>query len=75
MVKSVESCAAFGCYKLKVKGQIFCKQCFAKLSPALQGPAAARDAVVHLARADGYLVDAPPRHRAQITDHKGTEDA
>ena len=32
-----------------------------------------REAIKHLGKADGYLVDPPPRRRATLTDHEGSE--
>jgi hypothetical protein len=52
-------CSAYGCQKVPGKNGLFCQGCWQRLPEDLRGPAAAQKAVVHLAKLDGYLVDAP----------------
>jgi len=48
-------CAAYGCKKKPGRSGLFCAGCWRRLPEELRGPAAAGQAVVWLARKDGYL--------------------
>jgi hypothetical protein len=73
MVIDKPRCAAFGCQSAPGKNGAFCGKDWKRLPPALQGPAAVKDAVVHLAKVDGYLVNAPVQKPVRLTDNQGTE--
>ena len=60
-------CAAYGCQKAPGKSGLFCAGCWRRLPEALRGPAAAGQAVVWLAKKDGYMVEVP-RTAAPIGD-------
>jgi hypothetical protein len=73
MVIDKLKCAALGCRSASGKTGVFCTKDWKRLPPALQGPAAIKDAIVHLAKVDGYLVNAPVQKSVRLTDHRGTE--
>jgi hypothetical protein len=66
-------CAALGCQSAPGKNGAFCAKDWKRLPPALQGPAAVKDAVVHLGKVDGYLVEAKSVRPVKLTDNAGTE--
>lgn len=74
IISGPQKCAAFGCGAgLDKKTGLFCKPHFGKLPEILRGPSAAREAVVYLAKAEGFLVEQPRRAPIKLTDNKGSE--
>lgn len=53
-----QKCAALGCQTKPGKTGAFCDPHWRALPEGLRGPGALKQAVIHLGRADGYLVDA-----------------
>jgi hypothetical protein len=54
-------CAALGCQKAPGKNGLFCLGCWRRLPEELRGPTAARQAVVHLGKLDGYIAVHDPK--------------
>lgn len=66
-------CYAFGCSTASTKlgGMAFCTAHWRKLPEDLRGPGSVKQAVVHLAVEDGYLVKASAVKRTPINDNPG----
>lgn len=66
-------CSAFGCPETPTKlgGMAFCTPHWRKLPENLRGPGSVRQAIVHLAVEDGYLVKASAVKRTPINDNPG----
>lgn len=65
-------CPAFGC-KEKPTKRLFCLAHWRALPEVLRGPTSVRQAVIHLAKKDGYLVEATNAAPRIREDGKGRE--
>ena len=69
-------CSAFGCSEKpsKIGGGIFCLKHWRALPEALRGPGSVKQAIVHLAVEDGYLVKASTVKRTPIQEQGSGRD-
>jgi len=65
-------CAALGCHSKPTKSGMWCRGHWEKIPEPLRAPNKYREAIAHLGKLDGYLVEVPKR-RATLTDNPGSD--
>lgn len=67
-------CSALGCHrKQSPRNGLFCPAHWGKIPEDLRGPNKFKEAMAHLGKLDGYLVDPPRKRRVTLHDNEGTE--